>query len=197
MQKLGDLPYAYDALEPVISAEIMRLHHDKHHQAYTDKFNAALEKETSLQERSVVDLLTNVESLPDSVRSAIRNNGGGYYNHNLFWQCLSPDMDQEPSGTLREAIEKKWGSVDAFKEEFTDQATSLFGSGWVWLMPDMELMALPNQDTPMMHGKGEPLMGLDVWEHAYYLDYQNKRDEYIKSWWKVVNWKFVEERYEK
>lgn len=193
---LSELPYSYDALEPIISVDIMRLHHDKHHQAYTDKLNAALEGHAELQERSIVELLTDIESLPSDIRTAVRNNGGGYYNHNLFWDCLSPDMDQEPSGTLREAIEKKWGDLASFKEAFTAQATGLFGSGWVWLTSDLEIIALPNQDVTIMQGKGEPIMGLDVWEHAYYLDYQNKRDEYIKNWWKVVNWRFIEKRYE-
>ena len=195
MYSLPDLPYPYEALEPVISADIMKLHHDMHHKSYVDKLNAALEQAPELKDSSLVELLTSVDALPDSVKTAIRNQGGGHYNHSLFWQCMAPDSGGVPSGELGQAIEAKWGSFDAFKDEFTTKATSLFGSGWVWLTHDMELLAMPNQDTPMMLGKGEPIMGLDVWEHAYYLDYKNRRDEYIKNWWQVVNWPFVEARY--
>lgn len=195
MYTLPDLSYAYDALEPVISTDIMRLHHQKHHQTYVDKLNAALEQAPELEEKSLIELLGDVDSLPETVRNAIRNQGGGHYNHSLFWQIMTPGEEQRPQGKLAEAITEKWGSFDAFVDEFNMKATGLFGSGWVWLTRDMELLAMPNQDTPMMVGKGEPLMGLDVWEHAYYLDYKNKRDEYIKNWWKVVNWRFIENRY--
>ena len=195
MYTLPDLSYAYDALEPVISTDIMRLHHQKHHQTYVDKLNAALEQAPELEEKSLIELLSDVDSLPETVRNAIRNQGGGHYNHSLFWQIMTPGEEQRPQGKLAEAITEKWGSFDAFVDEFNMKATGLFGSGWVWLTRDMELLTMPNQDTPMMVGKGEPLMGLDVWEHAYYLDYKNKRDEYIKNWWKVVNWRFIENRY--
>lgn len=195
MYTLPDLSYAYDALEPVISTDIMRLHHQKHHQTYVDKLNAALEQAPELEEKSLIELLSDVDSLPETVRNAIRNQGGGHYNHSLFWQIMTPGEEQRPQGKLAEAITEKWGSFDAFVDEFNMKATGLFGSGWVWLTRDMELLAMPNQDTPMMVGKGEPLMGLDVWEHAYYLDYKNMRDEYIKNWWKVVNWRFIENRY--
>lgn len=195
MYTLPDLSYAYDALEPVISTDIMRLHHQKHHQTYVDKLNAALEQAPELEEKSLIELLSDVDSLPETVRNAIRNQGGGHYNHSLFWQIMTPGEEQRPQGKLAEAIAEKWGSFDAFVDEFNMKATGLFGSGWVWLTRDMELLTMPNQDTPMMVGKGEPLMGLDVWEHAYYLDYKNKRDEYIKNWWKVVNWRFIENRY--
>lgn len=194
--RLPELPYEYQALEPAISEAIMRLHHTKHHKAYVDKLNAALEKEPTLQDVNLVELLSDLERVPESIRSAVRNHGGGHYNHSLFWQCMAPSTDSTPTGQLGDAIVAKWGSFEAFTEEFNAKALGLFGSGWVWLTRDLEILAMPNQDTPMMAGKGEPLMGLDVWEHAYYLDYKNKRDEYIKNWWKVVNWGFVEERYD-
>ena len=196
MFTLPELPYAYSALDPVISEDIMRLHHSKHHQTYVEKLNKALQKADELQDRSLVDLLTNLDHLPESVRTAVRNNGGGHYNHSLFWQCMAPDVGGKPTGRLAEAIVTKYGSVDEFEQKFSSTALGVFGSGWVWLMPNLEIIALPNQDTPMALGKGEPLMGLDVWEHAYYLDYKNKRDEYIKNWWQVVNWPFIESRYQ-
>lgn len=196
MYTLPELPYSYDALAPTISEDIMRLHHQKHHQAYVDKLNAALEQAPDLKDRTLIELLSDINSLPETVRSAVRNHGGGHYNHSLFWQCMSPGASGSPSGKLGEAITAKWGSFEKFTEEFNAKALGLFGSGWVWLTHDLELLAMPNQDTSMMEGKGEPLMGLDVWEHAYYLDYKNKRDEYIKNWWQVVNWGFVEQRYE-
>lgn len=195
--RLPELPYEYQALEPAISEAIMRLHHTKHHKAYVDKLNAALEKEPTLQDVNLVELLSDLERVPESIRSAVRNHGGGHYNHSLFWQCMAPGAGGMPSGKLSDAIVAKWGSFEAFTEEFNAKALGLFGSGWVWLMRDLEILAMPNQDTPMTEGKGEPLMGLDVWEHAYYLDYKNKRDEYIMNWWKVVNWGFVEERYDR
>ncbi len=196
MFTLPELPYAYSALDPVISEDIMRLHHSKHHQTYVEKLNKALQKANELQDRSLVDLLTNLDHLPESVRTAVRNSGGGHYNHSLFWQCMAPDAGGKPTGRLAEAIVTKYGSVDEFEQKFSSTALGVFGSGWVWLMPNLEIIALPNQDTPMALGKGEPLMGLDVWEHAYYLDYKNKRDEYIKNWWQVVNWPFIESRYQ-
>lgn len=195
MFTLPELPYAYDALEPVISEAIMRLHHAKHHQAYVDKLNKAIEQMSEPQGKDLVTLLSTLDDVPESVRLTIRNNGGGHYNHSLFWQCMAPNTGGQPSGELGDAIAEKYGSYEQFVEQFSSSAKGLFGSGWVWLTKDLEIMALPNQDTPMMTGKGEPLLGLDVWEHAYYLDYQNKRDEYIKHWWQVVNWEFVEGRY--
>ena len=196
MFKLPELPYSYSALDPVISEDIMRLHHSKHHQTYVEKLNKALQKANELQDRSLIDLLTNLDHLPESVRTSVRNNGGGHYNHSLFWQCMAPDAGGKPTGRLAEAIVAKYGSVDEFEQKFSSTALGVFGSGWVWLMPNLEIIALPNQDTPMALGKGEPLMGFDVWEHAYYLDYKNKRDEYIKNWWQVVNWPFIESRYQ-
>ncbi|MGB4761772.1 MAG: superoxide dismutase [Candidatus Saccharimonas sp.] len=196
MYTVPDLPYSYDALEPVISKAIMELHHSKHHKAYVDKLNAALEQTPELVDRPLVELLDDLDNIPEAVRSAIRNHGGGHYNHSLFWLCMTPNAKVSPEGELLEAIVTKWGSFDAFKDEFNTKALGLFGSGWVWLTRDMQLLALPNQDTPMALGIGEPLMGLDVWEHAYYLDYTNRRDEYITNWWQVVNWGFIEERYQ-
>lgn len=196
MYTLPELPYAYDALAPTISEEIMQLHYSKHHQTYVDKLNAALEQAPDLQQASLTELLSDIGSLPETVRAAVRNHGGGHYNHSLFWQIMSPNAGGEPAGQLGDAIRAKWGSFEAFVDEFNAKALGLFGSGWVWLTRDLEIIAMPNQDTPMMDGKGEPLMGLDIWEHAYYLDYKNKRDEYIKNWWNVVNWSFVENRFD-
>jgi len=192
---LPDLPYAYDALEPVIGKDIMELHHKRHHQTYIDKLNAAIEQVPELRGRSLPELLSRLDEAPESVRLAIRNHGGGHYNHSLFWECMTPEHGIKLSGKLGEDIASKYGSYEEFEQKFSSAAVGLFGSGWVWLTRDLEIIALPNQDTPMALGKGEPLMGLDVWEHAYYLDYKNKRDEYIQNWWKVVNWEFVEERY--
>ena len=195
MFTLPNLPYAYDALEPVISKAIMELHHQKHHQTYVDKLNAALKDQPDLQNKSLVELLSHLDELPESIRSAVRNQGGGHYNHSLFWQLMSPNGGGEPSGILADDLAKKYGSFSEFTEQFNAGAVGLFGSGWVWLTNELEIIASPNQDNPMMLGRAEPLMGLDVWEHAYYLDYKNKRDEYIQNWWKVVDWGFVKERY--
>ena len=195
MYQLPNLPYGYDALAPIISEEIMRLHHDKHHQSYVDKLNAVIEQYPGLKNSSLKNLLSEIDDLPEAARLTIRNQGGGHYNHSLFWECMAPGTESRPAGVLSDAIDAKWGSFDSFVAEFNAAALSLFGSGWVWLTRDLEILALPNQDTPMMHGKGEPLMGLDVWEHAYYLDYKNKRDEYITRWWQVVNWPFIETRF--
>ena len=191
------LQYSYGSLEGVISAEIMELHHDKHHQTYVEKLNAAIEKYPELQSQSVEQLLRDLHTLPEDVRTAIRNNGGGHYNHCLFWLWMSPDGGGEPSGALGDAIVSRYGSFDAFKEEFITQATGLFGSGWVWLQPNMDIVTTPNQDSLLSEGQPEPILGFDVWEHAYYLDYKNRRDEYAKNWWKIVNWPVAEERYER
>lgn len=191
------LQYDYDALEGVISTEIMELHHDKHHQAYVEKLNAAIKEYPELQSKSVEELLRELHQLPEEIRTTVRNNGGGHYNHCLFWLWMSPDGGGEPEGALKEAILQRYGSFDTFVEEFTTKAIGLFGSGWVWLQPSMDIVTTPDQDSLLSDGGDEPVLGLDVWEHAYYLDYKNHRDEYIKSWWKVVNWKVAEERYEK
>ncbi|HRN90491.1 MAG TPA: superoxide dismutase [Candidatus Saccharibacteria bacterium] len=195
MYKLPDLGYDYTALGEYISRDIMMLHHDKHHQGYVDKFNAALDQAPELKERSLDDLLTGINELPESVRTAIRNNGGGHYNHSLFWQWMSPDGGGEPTGELAEAINARYGSFQAFVDEYTTKSLAVFGSGWSWLQPDMEIVITPLQNSPIMDGQAVPILGLDVWEHAYYLDYKNKRDDYVKAWWNVVNWDFVAERY--
>ena len=189
------LSYDYHELEPHISAEIMQLHHDKHHQAYVDKLNKALEGHDELADLSIEDLLRSLSTVPEEIRKAVRNNGGGHYNHSLFWQVLSPRGGGEPAGTLATALSEKYGSFQQFVEQFNAAALGLFGSGWVWLTPDLEIVASPNQDCPLMDGTAEPLMGLDVWEHAYYLDYKNKRDDYVAAWWNVVDWAFVASRY--
>ena len=190
MHKLPDLLYDYNALGEYISADIMKLHHDKHHQGYVDKLNKALDERQLLSGVELRELLSKSD-LPDS----IRNNGGGHYNHSLFWQWMSPSGGGEPGGELAANIEHKFSSFQDFTDEFSEKANSLFGSGWVWLLPDMEIITTPNQDTPMLLGKAEPILGLDVWEHAYYLDYENVRADYVKAWWNVVNWDFAEERF--
>src|SRR5690606_8922851 len=169
MFNLPELPYHYTALAPAISGDIMELHHSKHHRTYVDKLNDAIEGTPELQGRSIEDLLANLNDLPESVRTAVRNNGGGHYNHSKFWQWMSPDGGGEPSGELAEAINGKYGDFQGFVDAFTEAATGLFGSGWVWLMPDMSIETTPNQDNPIMEGKLAPVLGLDVWEHAYYL----------------------------
>ena len=197
MYSVPSLPYGYDQLGKYISGDIMRLHHDKHHQAYVDKLNAAMDSAPALKERPLESLLSDLSILPDAVQTAVRNHGGGHYNHSLFWQWMSPDGGGEPKGELAAKINDKYGNFQGFVDEFTTKSLGVFGSGWAWLQPDMTIITTPNQDTPIMNGLEAPLLGLDVWEHAYYLDYKNKRDDYVKSWWNVVNWSFVEERYSK
>lgn len=196
MYTVPDLPYGYDQLGNYISPTIMQLHHDKHHQAYVDKLNAAIDSAPALRERSLEGLLTDIDSLPESVQAAVRNHGGGHYNHSLFWQWMSPDGGGEPTGELAQKLVDRYGSFQSFVDEFTTKSLGVFGSGWAWLQPDMEIITTANQDTPIMQGQPAPLLGLDVWEHAYYLDYKNKRDDYVKAWWNVVNWQTVQERYE-
>ncbi len=195
MFTLPQLPYDYDALGAYISKDIMQLHHDKHHQTYVDKLNAALAPFPELAGQQVGDLLVDLEKLPEQVRTAVRNHGGGHYNHSLFWEWMSPNGGGEPTGELGAAIVAKYGSFQAFVDEFTTKSLAVFGSGWTWLQPDLEIMTTPNQDSPLIQGQPAPLLGLDVWEHAYYLDYKNKRDDYVGAWWNVVNWDFVAERY--
>ena len=197
MYNVPALPYDYDQLGKYISADIMRLHHDKHHQAYVDKLNAALDQAPALIERPLDSLLGDLDSLPEAVRTAIRNQGGGHYNHSLFWQWMSPNGGGEPNGELAQAINDKYGNFQGLVDEFSAKALGVFGSGWAWLQPDLEIITTANQDTPIMQGLDAPLLGLDVWEHAYYLDYKNKRDDYVAAWWNVVNWQFVQERYSK
>jgi len=191
---LPDLGYDYGALGSYISTDIMTLHHAKHHQTYVDKLNAALDSQPELQQSSLDEMLKNLESLPQDVRGAVRNHGGGHYNHSLFWQWMSPDGGGEPTGELAAKITERYNSFQAFVDEFTTTSLGVFGSGWCWLQPDMEIITTPNQDTPVMLGKDAPLLGLDVWEHAYYLDYKNKRDDYVNAWWNVVDWEFVASR---
>ena len=196
MFQLPNLPYEYDQLGDYISGDIMRLHHSKHHQTYVDKLNAAIDTAPALRERPLESLLSDLETLPQSVQTAIRNHGGGHYNHSLFWQWMSPDGGGEPKGELADKITEKYGSFQKFVDEFTTKSLGVFGSGWAWLQPNMDIITTPNQDTPIMQGLEAPLLGLDVWEHAYYLDYKNKRDDYVKAWWNVVNWDFVQTRYD-
>jgi superoxide dismutase, Fe-Mn family len=195
MYTLPDLGYGYDQLGRYISKDIMELHHSKHHQTYVDKLNAALDQAPALKERSLEGLLTSLDTLPEAVRTAVQNHGGGHYNHSLFWQWMSPEGGGEPTGELAGALAEKYGSYQSFVDEFTTKALSVFGSGWVWLQPNLEILTTPNQDNPIMTGGDAPLLGLDVWEHAYYLDYKNKRDDYVAAWWNVVNWAIVTEKY--
>lgn len=196
MYQLPTMSYGYDQLGKYISKDIMELHHSKHHQTYVDKLNKALEEAPALRERPLETLLGDIDSLPTAVQTAIRNNGGGHYNHSLFWQWMSPTGGGEPTGELVTKLSEKYGDFQSFVDEFTTKSLGVFGSGWVWLQPDMEILTTPNQDTPIMLGKEAPLLGLDVWEHAYYLDYKNKRDDYINAWWNVVDWEFVASRFD-
>ncbi len=197
MFKLPDLPYDYDSLSRSISKEIMELHHQKHHQTYVDKLNAAIDGVAEAQGKSLDELVASYQTLPANIQTAVRNHGGGHYNHSLFWQWMSPDGGGEPSGELAAALAAKYGNFQGFVDEFNTKALGVFGSGWAWLQPDLSIITTPNQDTPIMQGLPAPLLGLDVWEHAYYLDYKNKRDDYVRAWWEVVNWNFVAERYGK
>ncbi|WP_066192951.1 MULTISPECIES: superoxide dismutase SodA [Gracilibacillus] len=195
---LPELPYGYDALEPHIDKETMNIHHTKHHNTYVTKLNAALEGQDDLASKSIEDILADLNAVPENIRTAVRNNGGGHANHSLFWTLLSPNGGGEPSGEVAEAINSTFGSFDKFKEEFAAAATGRFGSGWAWLVVNngkLEIVSTPNQDTPISDGKA-PILGLDVWEHAYYLKYQNKRPDYIAAFWNVVNWDKVEELYQ-
>lgn len=196
--ELPALPYGYDALEPFIDAKTMELHHAKHHQAYVDKLNAALETHPELQQTPLKKLLRNLDAIPDDIRAAVRNHGGGHLNHSLFWTLLAPQSQgggSGPSGDVATLLAASFSSVDSFKKAFTDSALKVFGSGWVWLVKDGEtlsIVATPNQDTPWSQGK-IPVLALDLWEHAYYLKYQNRRAEYVENWWHIVNWRQVGE----
>lgn len=194
---LPELPYAYDALEPHIDKETMNIHHTKHHNTYVTKLNDALEGHDDLAGKSIEEILANLDAVPESIRTAVRNNGGGHANHTLFWTLLSPNGGGEPTGELADKINETFGSFDKFKEEFANAAANRFGSGWAWLVVNngnLEITSTPNQDTPISEGK-TPILGLDVWEHAYYLNYQNKRPDYISAFWNVVNWDKVTELY--
>lgn len=198
---LPDLPYAPDALEPHIDAQTMQIHHGKHHVAYVTNVNKALEGKADLQSKSIEDLIADISSIPENIRTAVRNNGGGHYNHSLFWTVIGPKAGGQPTGELSNAITKDFGSFDAFKEKFSTAATTRFGSGWAWLCVSNNKLCVcstPNQDNPLMdvaECKGTPILGLDVWEHAYYLKYQNRRPEYITAFWNIINWNAVAKRY--
>jgi superoxide dismutase, Fe-Mn family len=199
--ELPPLPYDYNALEPTIDEETMHLHHEKHHNTYVTNLNAALEKHPDADPGDIEALIGNLDSVPEDIRTAVRNNGGGHYNHTLFWQIMGPNGGGEPSGALADAINSSFGSFNDFKEQWAAAAApgALFGSGWAWLVVNsdgsLSIETTPNQDNPVMEGK-RPILGLDVWEHAYYLKYQNRRPEYIENWWNVVNWDEVGRRYE-
>jgi Fe-Mn family superoxide dismutase len=195
--ELPDLPYDFDALEPHIDARTMEIHHDRHHAGYTKKLNAALEGHGDWQGREIEDILRNIDSVPEDIRTAVRNNGGGYANHALFWTIMSPNGGGEPTGDLADAINKDFGSFGSFKEKLTGAATGQFGSGWGWLVVGdggLHVYGTPNQDSPFMKGH-TPIMGVDVWEHAYYLHYQNKRGDYVNAWWNLIDWNAVAQNY--
>jgi Fe-Mn family superoxide dismutase len=195
---LAPLPYDYAALEPHIDAQTMQLHHDMHHATYVKNLNAALEQYSNLQSSSVEELVTNLNDIPDAIRTAVRNSGGGHANHTLFWTLMAPNGGGESTGAIANAITQTFGSFDAFKQEFNTAGTKVFGSGWVWLVMNqgqLQITTTPNQDSPLTVGQ-TPLLGNDVWEHAYYLKYQNRRPEYLTAWWNVVNWEEVNRRFE-
>ena len=196
--ELPALPYAHNALEPHVDARTMEIHHGKHHKAYTDNLNKALEGQADFQGKSAEWLVQNLSSLPEGIRNAVRNNGGGWLNHNLFWDVMGPNAGGAPTGELAAAIDVAFGSFDAFKAAFKTAATGRFGSGWAWLIVEkggaVSVTSTPNQDTPVMEGK-TPILGLDVWEHAYYLNYQNRRPDYVDAFWNVVNWAKVTQWY--
>jgi superoxide dismutase, Fe-Mn family len=195
---LPPLPYPTNALEPHIDAQTMEIHHGKHHQAYVTNLNAALEKAPELANKSLDDLLRNLNSVPEAVRTAVRNNGGGHWNHSQFWRTMAPNAGGKPSGKLAQAIDAAFGDFEKFKDAFNAAGGSRFGSGWVWLLNEggkLSITSSPNQDNPLMDGKAAPILGLDVWEHAYYLKYQNRRPDYLAAWWNVVNWDAVNKRF--
>ncbi|TPG70941.1 superoxide dismutase [Brevibacillus laterosporus] len=196
--QLPALPYANNALEPHFDALTMEIHHDRHHATYVNNLNAALEAHADLQGKSIEELISNLDALPEGIRTAVRNNGGGHANHSLFWEILSPNGGGNPTGAIADAINAAFGSYDNFKAEFAKAATGRFGSGWAWLIVDGDKVAItstPNQDSPIMEGK-KPVLGLDVWEHAYYLNYQNKRPDYIGAFWNLINWEEVNKRFQ-
>jgi Fe-Mn family superoxide dismutase len=195
---LPPLPYDFSALEPHIDAKTMEIHHGKHHQTYVNNLNAAIEKAPELASKSIDDLMRNVNTLPEAVRTPIRNNGGGHWNHSMFWQIMAPKSGGEPGGALGAAIKSAFGDFAKFREQFSAAGVGRFGSGWAWLINTggkLSIASTPNQDNPLMEGQ-KAVMGLDVWEHAYYLKYQNRRPDYINAWWNVVNWKEVEKRFQ-
>jgi len=195
---LPPLPYPTNALEPHIDAQTMEIHHGKHHNAYVTNLNAALEKAPELADKSLDDLLRNLNSVPEAVRTAVRNNGGGHWNHSQFWKTMAPNAGGKPTGKLAAAIDAAFGDFEKFKEAFNAAGAGRFGSGWVWLVNEggkLAITSTPNQDNPLMDGKAPPILGNDVWEHAYYLKYQNRRPDYLKAWWNTVNWEEVGKRF--
>ena len=193
---LPPLPYPHDALEPHIDKQTMEIHHGKHHAAYVNNLNAALEKHPELQSKSVEDLIRGISTVPEDVRTAVRNNGGGHANHSMFWQIMAPNAGGPPTGAIADAITSSFGSFDSFKEQFAKAGVGRFGSGWAWVVDSggkLVIESTPNQDSPLMEGK-KAVFGLDVWEHAYYLKYQNRRPDYIGAWWNVVNWAEINKR---
>jgi len=196
--QLPPLPYGFDALEPHLDAQTMEIHHDKHHATYVTNLNGAVEKHPDLGSRSIEDLLREINSIPEDIRTVVRNSGGGHSNHSIFWTLMGPNGGGHPSGSLAAAIDKAFGGIDAFKEQLSKAAVGQFGSGWGWLIAgqggQLSIKAYPNQDSPYMEG-ATPILGVDVWEHAYYLKYQNRRADYVAAWWNTVNWKAVEERF--
>ena len=197
---LPALPYAYNALEPHIDEQTMRIHHDKHHQAYITNLNTALEPHADLQKKSIEALISNLDAVPEAIRTAVRNNGGGHHNHTFFWELMAPGGAKEPSGALAAAVDKAFGNFASFKEQFVKAGLGRFGSGWAWLTRDakgvLAIESTANQDSPLMSGK-TPIIGCDVWEHAYYLKYQNRRADYLAAWWNVVNWSDAARRFGK
>ena len=202
--ELPKLPYAYDALEPHIDARTMEIHYTKHHQAYITNVNNAIKGKPDLEKKSVEDLIRDLNSVPEDIRTAVRNNGGGHANHSFFWKIMGPDAGGEPKGKLADDIKSTFGGFDQFKEKFADAGVKRFGSGWAWLVKNkggkLEIVSMANQDSPLMGksiagAEGTPILGVDVWEHAYYLNYQNRRPDYIKAWWNVVNWDAVAKNY--
>ncbi|MBA2688042.1 MAG: superoxide dismutase [Gemmatimonadaceae bacterium] len=194
---LPALPYDFGALEPHIDARTMEIHHGKHHQTYVNNLNAAIEKAPDLAGKSLDDLMRGINAIPESIRTAVRNNGGGHWNHSMFWEIMGPNAGGAPTGAIGDAINSAFGGFDKFKEQWAAAGTGRFGSGWVWLVNDggkLSITSTPNQDNPLMEGK-TAILGLDVWEHAYYLNYQNKRPDYITAWWNVVNWDAVSKRF--
>jgi superoxide dismutase, Fe-Mn family len=198
--ELPPLPYDYNALEPNIDEQTMRIHHDKHHGTYVTNLNAAIQGNAELEAMSAEDLISNLSKVPEDKRAAVRNNGGGHVNHTMFWQIMGPGGGGAPSGTLAAAIDREFGSFDALKDAINKAGLGRFGSGWAWLVlkdGKLSVISTPNQDNPLMDGSGRPVFGVDVWEHAYYLKYQNRRADYLAAWWNTVNWNAVADRYAK